>query len=87
MFSAPTILTNLGIENPIEIEAALDSIAPSMAEYYIQQSLDDEVPSPRKNFIQSVTRFGDYNIYVDYDNVITVETVENQDAEFTSALF
>lgn len=76
---------NTDIEN---LESALDNLAPSMAEYYIQSTLTQEVDAPRASYIQKVSFFGSYKIIIDYDNNIIVDSLENNSEDvYTSSLF
>ena len=87
MYNGNNLLQTLNtyIEN---LESALDNLAPSMAEYYIQSILTQEVDALRSSYIQKVSCFGDYKIIIDYDNNIIVDALEtNSEDVFTSSLF
>jgi hypothetical protein len=85
-YEANSLLASLKISNPLDIESVLESMAPSMAEYDIQNSVNEsEAVSVRSNYIQSITHFGRYKIVVDYDGNIAVE--DSGLNEFTDTMF
>lgn len=86
MFNGSKLLTNLGIENHTDIADAIELQAPSMAQYFIQESLGKVAASPRSNYIQQITTTDNYKIYVDYNDEITIEVLNNEDV-LTSCMF
>lgn len=74
IYKAMNLLENLNITKPIDIENALDVLAPSMAEYFIEESLSNILMSIRNSEIESVTVFGNYRIINKYNGDICIET-------------
>lgn len=57
-----------------DIQIALEVLAPSVAERHIENSRGEKVFFVSMNYIQYVYSFGKYNIIIDYNNDIFIDT-------------
>jgi hypothetical protein len=68
------LFENLNIKDIKDIEDALELMAPSLAEYFIGESIGDEAYKVKSRDIQSVFVFGKYKIITKYDEEILIES-------------
>lgn len=75
-----TLLNNIslyntfGVDNFNSIEGAIDTMAPSMVEYYLSDlSQYSEDVYLNKRDVEKSFSIGDYNLYIDYNDNIYLE--------------
>ena len=62
------------------LEGAIDTMAPSLVEYYLANLSEyaDEAYFNKKDIEESVS-IGDYNLYIDYNENIYLESISTND--------
>lgn len=55
------------------LESALDTMAPSLVEYYLSSLTSDDELYFNKRDIEKSISIGDYNLYIDYSKNIYLE--------------
>ncbi len=78
-------LSTFGLTNFEEIDSKLQSMAPSMMEYYLSDlssSCIEDKCYLDNNKIQFTYYLDEYLIYIDYDENIYLEFKENRDDEY-----
>jgi 23S rRNA A1618 N6-methylase RlmF len=70
------------------LESAMNSMAPSMVEYYLSDLSSNNTESYlNKREIQTYINIGEYNLYIDYGENIYLEIQMNQETYETASLW
>lgn len=81
LLNKSSLYSTFGVNDFNSLEQNINNMSPSMVEYYLSdlsQGNDDAYLNKRN--IQNSIGFGDYSIYLDYDDEIYLE-IENSDTE------
>lgn len=79
-----SLYNSFGVENFNNLEGVIDSMAPSLVEYYLSSLCeynDDTYFNKRE--IENSILIGDYSLYIDYNKNIYLE-IDKQDDETQS---
>lgn len=68
------------------LESALDTMAPSLVEYYLSSFINDDELYFNKRDIEESISIGDYNLYIDYSKNIYLE-INSTDQETITQSF
>ena len=81
------LFSTFGVANFDTLEISINSMAPSMVEYYLSDlSAFNEDNYLNKRNIQQSLNFGDYNLHLDYSDDIYLETTLEEE-DLTQALW
>lgn len=69
------------------LESALDTMAPSLVEYYLSSFINDDELYFNKRDIEESISIGDYNLYIDYSKNIYLEINEDTTDENTQSFW
>lgn len=69
------------------LESALDTMAPSLVEYYLSSFINDDELYFNKRDIEESISIGDYNLYIDYSKNIYLELNEDTTDENTQSFW
>lgn len=78
-----SLYSTFGVESFESLDASINSMAPSMVEYYLSDlsSGNDNAYLNKRN-IQNSIIIGEYSLYLDYDEEIYLEIEDNQEDEY-----
>lgn len=82
-----SLYSTFGVEDFDTLDSAINSMAPSMVEYYLSDlSNGNEDAYLNKRNIQNSLNIGDFSIYLDYEEDVYLEIMENkrEDSETSS---
>jgi len=81
------LFSTFGVEDFTALEISVDKMAPSLVEYYLSDlcSFNEDNYLNKKDVQQSLD-FGDYKLYLDYNEDIFLETSQEQE-ELTQSLW
>lgn len=87
-----TLYSTFGVEDFNSLSTATNEMAPSMVEYYLSDlgsmsNNDSEYIGLNKRNIENYISFGDFNIYIDYDENIYLEIESTPEEYETSSLW
>ncbi|QKF67167.1 hypothetical protein AVENP_1618 [Arcobacter venerupis] len=68
-----SLFNMFGVKDFNLLESAIDSMAPSLVEYYLSSLTDDDDTYFNKRDIEESISIGDYNLYIDYSKNIYLE--------------
>jgi hypothetical protein len=68
-----SLFNMFGVKDFNLLEGAIDSMAPSLVEYYLSSLTDDDDTYFNKRDIEESISIGDYNLYIDYSKNIYLE--------------
>jgi len=73
-----SILNLFGVENFNSLESTIDSMPPSLVEYYLSNfcSNSDDIAYFNKKDIENSIFIGEYNIYLDYNENMYLEATQ-----------
>lgn len=77
-----------GVKTFQSLEGAIDSMAPSLVEYYLSNLVnysDDTYLNKRD--VEEKVSIGDYNLYIDYSENIYLEVLESNFEDMTQTLW
>lgn len=79
-----SLYNSFGVENFINLEGVIDSMAPSLVEYYLSSlcEYNDDIYFNKREIEKSIF-IGDYSLYIDYNKNIYLE-IDKQDDETQS---
>lgn len=78
LLNKTSLYNTFGVDNFSSIEGAIDSMAPSMVEYYLSDlSQYSEDIYLNKSNIENSLYIGDYSLYIDYNDNIYLELDNN----------
>lgn len=83
-----SILNFFGVDNFCGLEGVLDTMSPSLAEYYLSSFLNSEDLSYfNKKDVETSLDIGDYILYLDYNKNIFLETNDIKEDTQTLSLW
>ena len=83
-----SLYNTFGVDNFNSIEEAVNTMAPSMVEYYLSDlSQYSEDIYLNKRDVENSLNIGDYSLYIDYNKNIYLELDRNQISTFETASF
>jgi hypothetical protein len=68
-----SLFNMFGVKDFNLLEGVIDSMAPSLVEYYLSSLTDDDDTYFNKRDIEESISIGDYNLYIDYSKNIYLE--------------
>ncbi|WP_121626173.1 hypothetical protein [Poseidonibacter antarcticus] len=83
-----SLYNTFGVDNFNSIEEAINTMAPSMVEYYLSDlsEYSEDIYLNKKD-IENTLSLGDYNLYIDYNDNIYLELDNNQTSVYETASF
>jgi len=83
-----SLYNTFGVDNFNSIEEAINTMAPSMVEYYLSDlsEYSEDIYLNKKD-IENTLSLGDYNLYIDYNDNIYLELDNNQISVYETASF
>jgi len=86
---ANSLFSTFEVSSFQELEEGIQSIAPSMVEYHLQDlsSSDTESVYINKSNIQQTIYLDQYSLYLDYEDSIFLEFIEKEDEYETESLW
>ena len=83
-----SLYNTFGVENFNSLENAVNSMAPSMVEYYLSDlgQYCENIYLNKRDIEKSVS-IGDYNLYIDYSNNIYLEIDIEENSNHETASF
>ena len=83
-----SLYNTFGVDNFNSIEGAINSMAPSMVDYYLSDlsEYSEDIYLNKKD-IENTLSLGDYNLYIDYNDNIYLELDNNQISVYETASF
>lgn len=83
-----SLYTTFGVENFEALEGAINTMAPSMVEYYLSDlsAYNEEFYLNKRN-VEKTINIGEYSLYYDYDENIALEVEINEELEETGSLW
>lgn len=83
-----SLYNTFGVDNFNSIEGAINSMAPSMVDYYLSDlsEYSEDIYLNKKD-IENTLSLGDYNLYIDYNDNIYLELDNNQTSVYETASF
>lgn len=77
LLNKTSLFSTFNVEDFISLDDMINSMAPSMAEYYLSDlsSGNDEAYLNKRN-IQNSISFGEYSLHLDYDDEVYLEIDE-----------
>ncbi len=83
-----SLYNTFGVDNFNSIEEAVNTMAPSMVEYYLSDlSQYSEDIYLNKRDVENSLNIGDYSLYIDYNKNIYLELDSNQISTYETASF
>lgn len=87
-----TLYSTFGVNDFNSLSTATNEMAPSMVEYYLSDlssvsNTDSEYSGLNKRNIENSLSFGDFNIYIDYDENIYLEIESTPEEYETGSLW
>lgn len=74
LLNKTSLYSTFGVDSFESLDSSINSIAPSMVEYYLSNlSLDTNDAYLNKRNIQNSICIGEYSIYLDYDEEVYLE--------------
>lgn len=84
LINSESLYNSFGVEGFSSLELAMESMAPSLVEYYLSSlcEYNDEIYFNKRE-IESSISLGEYSLYKDYnDNIyLEIETIEEEDTQ------
>ena len=78
-----SLYSTFGVSDFISLDYNIQSMAPSMVEYYLSDlSSDNDDTYLNKRNIQNTISIGDYSIYLDYDDEVYLEIENSVEEDF-----
>lgn len=77
-----SVFSTFDVDNFTDLECVIESMAPSMVEYYLSDLChggDDSFYFNKKE-LQSTIYIGEYQIYLDYDDNLYLEVQQTQES-------
>ena len=84
-----SLFSTFGVNSFDSLDEAINSMAPSMVEYYLSDltSFNEEEIYLNKRSIQKSLFFGDYSIYLDYEDDCFLELSDEIQEEETASFW
>lgn len=88
LLNKTSLYSTFGVDTFELLEKAINSMAPSMVEYYLSDlsACDNEFYLNKRNVEKSIS-IGDFSLYYDYDENICLEVELNELDEETASLW
>lgn len=88
LLNKTSLYSTFGVDTFDSLESAINSMAPSMVEYYLSDlsACDDEFYLNKRNVEKSIC-IGEYSLYYDYDENICLEVELSELDENTGSLW
>lgn len=88
LLNKSSLYSVFGVEDFTSLDEAVNSMAPSMVEYYLSDlSNGNESIYLNKRNIQNSLEIGDFSIYLDYEEEIYLEIDEDKEELETASLW
>lgn len=83
------LFSTFNVSSFYQLEQEIQSLAPSMVEYYLNDLSSSEIESVyiNRSNIQQTIFFNEYSLYLDYSDSIYLEFVEKEDDYNTQSLW
>lgn len=82
-----SLYSTFGVDNFDALEVIVQSMAPSMVEYYLSDMCQADEDYLNKRNIQQTLNFGEYSLYLDYEDNIYLEIDISVNEEETLSLW
>lgn len=83
-----SVFNTFGVDTFDSLEVAISSMAPSMVEYYLSDlsEYNEEFYLNKRN-VEKAIHIGEYSLYYDYDQNISLEVEISEEIEETGSLW